>query len=148
MANCSITVAKERRTRTGSAAVVGGGTPRMGSTGLPLEVALASDWMCPYDVVEAVVVHRTSRRRPAARAWPNPGDTEMVAEPAAVVHMPVQRDRAPTLGLPSAQGEVAAVAVSEQMCGGGHCGLVRDCEVRTAQIQKDSLDSRLRSLRS
>jgi hypothetical protein len=59
----------------------------MGSTGLPLEVALASDWMSPCDAtaaVEGVGVHRASRRRPAARALPNPGDTETAVERAAV----------------------------------------------------------------
>jgi hypothetical protein len=123
----------------------------MGSTGLPLEVALASDWMSPYDVtpaVEAVGVHRTFRRRPAARALPNPGDTEAVVVRAAASRMPAQGDQESILGLPSAQVAMAVVAESERMCVGGHCGLVPDYEARTVQIQKDSLHSRLRSLRS
>jgi hypothetical protein len=62
--------------------------------------------------------------------------------------MPAQRDQESILGLPSAQVVVAVVAESEPMCVDGHCGLGPDCEARTAQIQRDSLHFRLRSLRS
>jgi len=117
----------------------------MDSTGLPLEAALASDWMIPYDATaeaEGVGVHRTSRHRPAVRASLNPGDTEAVEVRVAVSHMP---DQESILGLPLAQVEVAE---SERMCVGGRYGLVPDCEAHTVQIQRGSLDSHLRSLRS
>ena len=117
----------------------------MGSTGLPLEAALASDWTIPYDAtfeVEGVGVHRTSRHRPAVRASLNPGDKEAVGVRVAVSHMP---DQESILGLPLAQ---VAAAESERMCVDEHCGLGPDCEAHTVRIQKDSLHSRLRSLRS
>ena len=136
-----------RRTRPGSAAVVGGALPRMGSTGLPLEVALASNWTNPFDVttagVEAAGVDRASRRRPAARAMPNRDGTVVAAERAAAWRM-----QQSILGLPSPQVVVAVVATSERTYDGGHCGLAPGCEARTVQIQKDSLHSHSRSLRS
>ena len=119
----------------------------MGSTGLPLEVALASNWTNPFDVttagVEAAGVDQASRRRPAAKAMPNHDGTEKAAERAAV-----WRRQQSVLGLPSPQVVVAVVAESERMYVGGHCGLALGCEARTVQVQKDSPHSHSRSLRS
>lgn len=138
------------RTRTGSAAVVGGESRRTGSTGLPL-AALASDWTIPYDVravAEAAEVHQASRRYPSARATPNPGETEVAAERAAASRRTARRGQSSILGLPSAQVGVEAVAGSERKCVGGRCGLALGYEARTAQIQKDSPHCRSHSYRS